>query len=89
MGKSREPSLLLRLCWRLLIFPGRRQPSIFSVSELNFRVRDGNGCTLATISANSFFIRPGFLPRLLRLENPVALPRGLPRNNLFYSPRLF
>ncbi len=39
-------------CWHLLIFPGRFQPSIFSASELNCRVRDGNGCTLTAIGTN-------------------------------------
>ena len=34
------------------IFPGRLQPSIVGRSELNFRVRDGNGWTLALISTN-------------------------------------
>ena len=42
------------LCWRLPIFPGRFQPSIVSASELNFRVRDGNGCTLTAIDTNFF-----------------------------------
>ena len=32
--------------------PGRLQPSIFSAGELNFRVRDGNGWTLAAINTN-------------------------------------
>ena len=36
----------------LPIFPGRLQPSIIGRSELNFRVRDGNGWTLALISTN-------------------------------------
>ena len=36
----------------LPIFPGRLQPSIVSANELNFRVRDGNGWTLAAISTN-------------------------------------
>ena len=36
----------------LPIFPGRLQPSIVSRSELNFRVRDGNGWTLALINTN-------------------------------------
>ncbi len=40
------------LCWRLPIFPGRYQPSIVSASELNCRVRDGNGCTLTAINTN-------------------------------------
>ena len=39
----------------LPIFPGRLQPSIVGRSELNFRVRDGNGWTLALISTNSLF----------------------------------
>ena len=36
----------------LPIFPGRRQPSIVSRIELNFRVRDGNGWTLDLINTN-------------------------------------
>ena len=38
----------------LPIFPGRLQPSIVGRSELNFRVRDGNGWTLALISTNFY-----------------------------------
>ena len=37
----------------LPIFPARLQASIFGASELNFRVRDGNGWTLAAINTNS------------------------------------
>ncbi len=40
------------VCWHLLIFPGSFPPSIFSASELNFRVRYGNGWTLAAINTN-------------------------------------
>ena len=40
----------------LPIFPGRLQPSILGASELNFRVRDGNGWTLAAISTNLLFL---------------------------------
>ena len=36
----------------LPIFPGRLQPSIVGRSELNFRVRNGNGWTLALINTN-------------------------------------
>ena len=36
----------------LPIFPGRLQPSIVGRSELNFRVRDGNGCTLSVINTD-------------------------------------
>ena len=35
-----------------LIFPGRRQPSIFSTRELNYRVRNGNGWILAVIDTD-------------------------------------
>ena len=38
----------------LPIFPGRLQPSIFGRSELNFRVRNGNGWTLILINTNYF-----------------------------------
>ena len=34
------------------IFPGRRQPGIVGRNELNYRVRNGNGWTLALISTN-------------------------------------
>ena len=40
------------LCWRKPIFPDRLQSSIFGAGELNFRVRDGNGWTLAAINTN-------------------------------------
>ena len=36
----------------LPIFPGRLQPSIFGASELNCRVRNGNGWTLTAISTD-------------------------------------
>ena len=43
----------------LPIVPGRYQPSIFSADELNFRVRNGNGCTLTAINTNCrFFLGP-------------------------------
>lgn len=45
------------LCWHLLIFPGSFPPSIFSASELNFRVRYGNGWTLAAINTNCLSLR--------------------------------
>ena len=32
-------------------FPGSYPPSIISAKELNFRVRDGNGCVLFAIAA--------------------------------------
>ena len=42
------------LCWHLPIVPGRFQPSIVGTSELNCRVRDGNGCTLTVINTNCY-----------------------------------
>ena len=35
---------------QLPTFPGRYQPSIISVTELNYRVRDGYGCVLCAIA---------------------------------------
>ena len=52
----------------LPIFPGRLQPSIVGRSELNFRVRDGNGWTLALISTNY-----SFLPYTLKTEQRGTL----------------
>ena len=40
------------MCWHRPIFPGRFQPSIVGTDELNFRVRDGNGWTLAVKDTN-------------------------------------
>ena len=40
----------------LPIFPARLQASIFGRSELNFRVRNGNGWTLALINTNCYFL---------------------------------
>ena len=40
----------------LPIFPGRRQPSIVGASELNCRVRDGNGWTLTAISTDYYIL---------------------------------
>ena len=50
--RSERPDRFIVLA--LPIFPGRLQPSIVSRSELNFRVRDGNGWTLALINTNYF-----------------------------------
>ena len=43
-------------CWRIPIFPGRHQPSIVGTSELNFRVRNGNGWTLTVNNTNYSYI---------------------------------
>ena len=53
--QQKTPTFRLRfLVFALLIFPGSRPPSIVSVHELNFCVRDGNRWTLMTINTNSY-----------------------------------
>ena len=53
--KVLRPQLSLRpLVFALLIFPGSHPPSIVSVHELNFCVRDGNRWTLIAINTNSY-----------------------------------
>ena len=47
---------LSRSVLALPIFPVRLQTSIFGASELNFRVRDGNGWTLTAINTNLLFL---------------------------------
>ena len=46
------------MCWRLPIFPDRYQSSIFGTSELNFRVRNGNGWTLTVMNTNCNWLLP-------------------------------
>ena len=50
--KDGQQTLSVLLVLALPIFPARLQASIFGRSELNFRVRNGNGWTLALISTN-------------------------------------
>ena len=69
------------------IFPGRRQPGIVGRNELNYRVRNGNGWTLALIGTNLLVadfvsLTPGsaessFTPSLLALlgKRSAGLPR--------------
>ena len=54
----------------LPIFPGRLQPSIVGRSELNFRVRDGNGWTLALISTNWSAQQCSVMPTHVQLLAP-------------------
>ena len=46
---------MLSLCWRLPIFPVRHQTSIVGASELNFRVRNGNGWDLTAIDTDKIY----------------------------------
>ena len=74
------------------IFPGRRQPSIFGASELNCRVRDGNGWTLTAISTDfvntssiSFAVSP--LPRRHPLRRTLLGLEGAYLMRSFYFNR--
>ena len=49
-----DKEILTIKCWHLPIFTPRRQGTIFGTTELNFRVRYGNGWTLSVIDTNYF-----------------------------------
>ena len=53
---KKESRLTLLFVLALPILPVRLQTSIVGRNELNFRVRDGNGWTLALISTNYLLI---------------------------------
>ena len=56
-GKTKETTeVVVSFVLALPIFPARLQASIFGASELNFRVRDGNGWTLTAINTNLLFL---------------------------------
>ena len=61
-GCSAIELLRLTKCERqhLPIFPGRLQPSIFGTTQLNFRVRDGNGWGLSVIGTGFHYIVTAF-----------------------------
>ena len=63
----------------LPIFPGRRQPSIFGASELNCRVRDGNGWTLTAISTDCVRLRAIYFNRFPG-QNLCCLPPKCPHS---------
>ncbi len=55
------------------IFPGRLQPSIVDTSELNFRVRNGNGWDLAVINTGfRFFSTLKTKQQKALLEKPAS-----------------
>ena len=41
------------MCWRRPTLPGGLPPSTIGAGELNYRVRDGAGCTLTAIVTNN------------------------------------
>ena len=57
----------------LPIFPVRLQTSIVGTGELNFRVRNGNGWTLALISTNLLSFEKESMQRKLYLHTSCAL----------------
>ena len=61
-GKQKEKRRFFnrRFVLALPIFPGRLQPSIVGRSELNYRVRNGNGWTLTLINTN---FSSGIIPK--------------------------
>ena len=74
--KKRSHSLEWLLSMLALpIFPGRLQPSIVGRSELNFRVRDGNGWTLALISTN--YIAAAFAVTTIIFTFPLSVKRKM------------
>ena len=74
--KKRSHSLEWLLSMLALpIFPGRLQPSIVGRSELNFRVRDGNGWTLALISTN--YIATTFAVTTIIFTFPLSVKRKM------------
>ena len=78
-------------CWRLPIFTGRFQPTIFGTTELNFCVRDGNRWTLSVIDTN--YLLPLFsfqgLGDPCENRTRVAAVRGRSLNRLTNGPILF
>ena len=57
LDKTKETTkVVVSFVLALPIFPARLQASIFGASELNFRVRDGNGWTLTAINTNLLFL---------------------------------
>ena len=85
MGKCKKTATLLGdcfECWRKPIFPGRCQPSIFGVGELNFRVRDGNGWTLAAINTNYSFFAAS-------LDSLIIIPHLFSKCNPFFQKNPF
>ena len=79
-------------CRHFSIFPGRLHPSIFDVSELNFRVRNGNGWNLTAINTDSFSGYPeNRLASILQLMIALDLhswksPRPISTRWLHMSP---
>ena len=66
-------------CRRLSIFPGRRQPSIFDVKELNFCVRNGNRWDLFAINTDYLKLNNYDLYYFFSTDSPDTLGKALDR----------
>ena len=76
--RAKHPWGCIALCWHLPIFPGRRQPSIFGTTELNFCVRYGNRWTLTVINTNYSFVYLKRFTALLSLVTRAGIEPALP-----------
>ena len=95
----KTPERVYALCWHLPIFTGRRQPTIFGTTELNFCVRYGNRWTLSVINTNYYsllfkfyalrFPFMNFLGDSCGNRTRVAGVRGRSLNRLTNEPFVF
>lgn len=82
--------MTVRSVLALPVFPGRFQPSIVGRSELNYRVRNGNGWTLALISTNCRRHKLRSVVSPLRIETGFATSwTGLRGNGIGQSLAFF
>ena len=83
------------MSWQRPIFPGRFQPSIFGTDELNFRVRNGYGWTLAVMVTDLLCLFRLSLSSCLLLDtsfqtHPFGAPSGIrTRDPLIKSQLLY
>ena len=82
--KKRQPKLPF-LCRRWVIFPGRLQPSIVTVNELNYCVRNGNRCTLVTI--NTYLLFFSGKEKLSKRKANLFLTSLPKESTIFYCPQ--
>ena len=85
MQKKRDTLSDVSSVLALPIFPGRLQPSIVGRSELNFRVRNGNGWTLALISTN--YLSPQYGNKHI-VFNSLPLVKGKVVTRTGFEPML-
>ncbi len=74
---------------QLPIFPCSCPHSIVGAEELNFRVRDGNGCALFAIVTSSPAQTGGFSLQGLYYSTSIALSRPFGKNFFGYTHAVF